>query len=126
MSDLSKGFIQTRGGGNENAVIRLTMNPLHSLIPFQLVLMCVFRTSCKSLSKARHLRDLLDKVVKVRSSEKHTATSCKKLAERVTCPDTRGFKGAGGECSECQVCALSLKRVCFKFCSQKLPQSFWA
>lgn len=76
-----KGLMQTRGGGNGNVVVRLTMNPFHSLIPFQLVLMCVFKTSCKSLSKARHLRDLLDKVVKVHSSEKHTATSCKKLAE---------------------------------------------
>lgn len=75
---ISKGLKQTRGGGNGNAVVRLTMTPFHSLIPLQLVLMCVFKTSCKSLSKAGHLRDLLDKVVKVRSSEKHTATSCKK------------------------------------------------
>lgn len=81
--------------------------------------MCVFKTSCKSLFKVRHLRDLLDKVVK------HAATSCKMLADRVTCPDTRGL-GAGGESAEYQVCVASLKRVCFKFPGQKLLHSFWA
>lgn len=39
---ISKGLIQTRGGGNENAVVRLTMTPFHSLIRLELVLMCVF------------------------------------------------------------------------------------
>lgn len=108
---ISKGLIQTRGGGPGSTVVRLTMTPFHSLIPLQLVLMCVFKTSCKSFSKAGHLRDLLDKVVRVRSSERHAATSCKRLAERVTCPDTRGFKGAAGECAERQVCVVSLKSV---------------
>lgn len=39
---ISKGLIQTRGGGNGNAVVRLTMTPFHSLIRLELVLMCVF------------------------------------------------------------------------------------
>lgn len=92
-----KRLMQTRGGGNGNAAVMVTMTPFRSLISLQLVLMHVFKTSCKSPSKARHLRDLLDKVVKVRSLEKHAATSCKKLADGVTCPDTHGLKGAGGE-----------------------------
>lgn len=49
----------------------------------------------------------------------------KKLGEKVTCPDTCEG-GAAGECSQCQVCVVSLQSVCFRFLGQKLPHSFWA
>lgn len=42
-------------------VLRLIMSP----VPFTGSYPACFRTSCKSLSKARHLRNLSDKVVKV-------------------------------------------------------------
>lgn len=41
--------------------LRLIMSP----VPFTGFYPACFKTSCKSLSKARHLRNLLDKVVKV-------------------------------------------------------------
>lgn len=57
---ISKGLIQTRGGWNGNAKA-LHVSPL----PFADSCPACCKTSCKSLSKTSHLRDLLDKVVRV-------------------------------------------------------------